>query len=109
MRRLGFFHRFDDRIDCYVVVSFGFRIAAARAEAHLDALGARGRDILADIVWPNRDRAMPAIDQHRQLDRGWTSALPNSRHRALHGPSAVYYVVNQNDGAVFDDEIFGAI
>src|ERR1700722_13408361 len=92
-----------------MVVRFGFRIAASRAEAHLDALGARGRDILADIVWPDRDGAMSTIDQDRQLDRGWTPALPDRRHRALHGPFAVNHVVDQDYRAVFDDEGFGPI
>src|ERR1700735_2546885 len=109
MRRLGFFHRFHDGIDRYVVVRFGFRIATACAEAHLDPLGTRGRDVLANVVWPNRERTMPAIDQYRQLARRWTPALPDRRHRALHGPSAVNHVVDQDYLAVFDVEILGAV
>src|ERR1700733_3081057 len=109
MRRLGFFHRFHDGIDRYVVVRFGFRIATACAEAHLDALGTRGRDVLANVVWPNRERTVPAIDQHRQLDRRGTPTLPDRRHRALHGPAAVNHIVDQDYRAVFDVEILGAV
>src|SRR5258708_9678559 len=54
----------------------------SRAEAHLHALGARGRDVFADVVWPDWNCAMPTIDQHRQLDRRRTPALPDHRHRA---------------------------
>src|SRR6202035_3309302 len=53
------------------------------------------------IVRTDRDGAMTAVDQNGELDRGRATALPQRRHRALHGPSAVDHVVDQHDRAIF--------
>src|ERR671927_539391 len=37
-------------------------------ELHLDALVARGRKVLADVVGTDRELAVPAVDQHGELD-----------------------------------------
>src|SRR5918999_4848018 len=37
-------------------------------ELHLDALGARGRKILADVVGPDGQLAVAAVDEHCKLD-----------------------------------------
>src|SRR5579862_6007570 len=48
---------------------------------------------------------MAAIDQHRELHRGGTSAAPQDVHRALYRPSAVEDVVDQHDHAPFGAEL----
>src|ERR671935_2566762 len=37
-------------------------------ELHLDALVARGRQVLADVVGADGELAVPAVDEHGQLD-----------------------------------------
>src|SRR5262245_66310476 len=57
LRLLGFFD--DDAV-----------LAIVLAQAHGHALAARGGQILADVVRADRQLAVAAIDEARQLDRG---------------------------------------
>ena len=97
-RGAPFLERLDHGVEDDAVVPPCSAVAApSRRETHLDAVGARGRDVLADVIGPDRDGAMAAVDQHRELDRRRPAALPQRGHRALHGPSAVDHVVDQHD------------
>src|SRR5436305_15268927 len=48
--------------DCDLVVSVEL------LDAHVDVLILRGRDVLADIRGLDRELAVPAVDQHCELD-----------------------------------------
>src|SRR5205823_2092347 len=98
-----------DRVDRHAIVRFALSVGGWRGQSHLHTLSARGRNIFAAVVRANRHYAMPAIEQHGELNRRRTAALPDRRHRTLHGPSAVYHVVHEHDGAILDIEIVGAI
>src|SRR5262245_21201070 len=43
--------------------------AVRLGETDVDLLAPRRRQILPDVVRPDRQLAMPAVDEHRQLDR----------------------------------------
>ena len=53
-------------------------------DAHVDALGARGREVLADVVGADRKLAVAAVDQHGELDR----ARAGRSRRARRSPRA---------------------
>src|SRR3954466_6048004 len=44
-------------------------------ELHLDALVARGRKVLADVVGPDRKLPVAAVDEHRELDPVWPAVV----------------------------------
>ena len=46
------------------------RLAVELRQAHLDKLAVRGGDVLADVVGADWELAVPAVDQHRELDGG---------------------------------------
>src|SRR5215469_410252 len=52
------------------------QVAAVRLlQEHLDAFGLGGGHVLADVVRPDRQLAVTAVDQHGQLDRAGPAEL----------------------------------
>src|ERR1700686_1676755 len=60
----------------------------------LDALRVRRGDVLSDVVGPDRQLAMAAIDQHRQLDGLRAAEVHQGVHRGSGGPAGVDTVTN---------------
>src|SRR5437660_6356832 len=71
-------------------------------EQHLDPLRARGGDVLADVVGPNRQLAMAAVDQDHQLDRPRAPELDQGVHRRAHGAAVPDDVVDQDHDLAVD-------
>src|SRR5487761_195538 len=63
----------------------------------LDPLGVRGRHVLADVVRADRQLAMAAVDQDRQLDRAWASEVHQRIHGRTRSASVVDDVVDEYD------------
>src|SRR5439155_24226079 len=56
-------------------------------EPDLDLLAPRGREILADVVGPDRQLAVAAVDQDGELDRLWPAEVDQRVHRGAHRPA----------------------
>src|SRR6266568_1089215 len=69
---------------------------------HLDALGVRGRHVLAHVVGADRQLAMAAVDEHRQLDRPRPAEIKQRVHRRARRASAVDHVVYEHDHLAID-------
>src|SRR5260370_9458202 len=69
---------------------------------HLDALGVGGGHVLADVVGSDRQLAMAAVDEHRQLDRARPAEVEQRVHRGPCGASAVDHVVYEHDHLAVD-------
>src|ERR1700682_4367209 len=52
----------------------------------LDSLGVRGGHVLPYVVRPDRKLAVPAIDEHGQLDRARASEIHQRVHGSAGGP-----------------------
>src|SRR5580704_10513803 len=61
----------------------------------LDALRVRGGHVLADVVGPDRQLAVAAVDEHRQLDRTGPSKVHQGVHRGARGAPMVDDVVDE--------------
>ena len=62
-----------------------------------DELLARGRDVLADVVGPDRQLAMAAVDEHGQADRLRPPEVDEGVHRGADRPARVQDVVDEHD------------
>src|SRR5580704_14463371 len=68
----------------------------------LDPLGVRGGDVLADIIRPDRQLAMSAVDEHRQLDGLRAPKVHQRVHRRARGPAVMDHVVDEDDDLAVD-------
>src|SRR5262249_50596767 len=66
-------------------------------ELHLDALGARGRKVLADVVGPDRELAMATVDENGQLDPVGTPVVEERLDRGPDRAARVEDVVDEHD------------
>src|SRR5712691_3681187 len=64
---------------------------------HLDALGVRGRHVLADVVGADRKLAVAPIDEHGELDRARPPEIHHRVHRGAGGAPMVDDVVDEDD------------
>src|SRR5919206_1533162 len=74
-------------------------------ELHLDALVARGRQVLADVVGADRELAVPAVDEHRELDAGRPAVVEERLDRGPNRPARVEDVVDEHDRLPFEREV----
>src|SRR5437660_484275 len=73
------------------------QVAAVRLlEQHLDPLRLGRGHVLADVVGPDGQLAMAAVDQHRELDRARPAELHQRVHRRAHGAAVPDHVVDQD-------------
>src|SRR5919199_6587184 len=66
-------------------------------ELHLDALVARGRKVLADVVGTDRELAVTAVDEHRQLDALGAAVVEQRLDRRPDRSAGVEDVVDEDD------------
>src|SRR6476660_3392008 len=71
-------------------------------DQHLDALVVSGGNVLADVVGPDGQLAVAAIDQHRELDGAGPSEVHQCVHRCARGAPMVDDVVDENDDLAVD-------
>src|SRR3954447_9860700 len=74
-------------------------------ELHLDALVARGREVLADVVGANRQLAVAAVDKHRKLDALGPAVLEERLDRGADRAAGVEDVVDEHDGPAVEREV----
>src|SRR5262249_22163528 len=74
-------------------------------ELHLDALGARGRKVLADVVGADRKLAVAAVDEHRELDARGAAVVEERLDRCADRAPRVEDVVDEDDGAAVEREV----
>ncbi len=74
-------------------------------DVHVDALIAGGRQVLADVVGPDRKFAMAAVDQHGQLDTGGAAVIEQHVDRGAGGAARVEDVIDDHDRAAVDREV----
>src|SRR5207249_4464592 len=88
---LGFF-------DHHAVVT----VVLAEPDGH--ALAPGGREVLADVVGANRQLAVAAVDQDRELDRPRPPEVDDGVEGSADGTAREEDVVHQDDGLVLDRE-----
>src|SRR5438309_3062719 len=66
-------------------------------DEHLDALRVGCGHVLADVIRTDRQLAVAAIDQHRQLDRPRPAEVHERVHRGAGSTAVVDDVVHQHD------------
>src|SRR6266545_5564141 len=74
-------------------------------ELHLDALVARGRKVLADVVGPDRQLAVAAVCEAGELDSGGAAVVEERVDRRSDGASRVEDVVHEDAGAPLEREL----
>ena len=74
-------------------------------DAHVDALVLRGRQVLADVVGADRQLAVAAVDEHRELDAGRAAEVEERVDRRAHRAPGVEHVVDDHDRAAVDREV----
>ena len=79
-------------------------LAVDLAQQHLDRFAARGRDVLADEVGADRQLAVAAVDQHRELDRARAAEVHERVERRAHGAAGEEHVVDQHHVPALDGE-----
>ena len=72
------------------------------APLHIDPFRERGRHILADKVWLDRQFAMTAVDQNGQLDPPGAAEIVQRIEGGSHGSSAKEHIIGQDDCAAGD-------
>jgi hypothetical protein len=78
------------------------RRAVGLGEQHDDRLAVCRRHVLADVVGPDRQLAVPAVDQHGQLHRARAPVLGQGVQRGAHGPAGEQHVVDEHDQPVVE-------
>src|SRR5260370_12547945 len=63
--------------------------AVLLGDEDLDALRVRGGDVLADVIGTDRQLAVAAVDEHRQLDRPRAPEVHPRLHRRSRQPPVV--------------------
>src|SRR3972149_1149184 len=91
LRRSG-----DRRDERYLVSAVHF------CEPHLDLLVAGGGHVLADVVGPDGELAVPTVDQHDKLDGLRAAQVHEGIERRADAPTGVEDVVHEDD-ALADD------
>jgi hypothetical protein len=71
-------------------------------EAHMHALGVAGRQVLADVVGPDRQLAVAAVDEHGQSHRARTAQIGERVEGCADGAPGVEHVVDEDDDLVVD-------
>src|SRR5262245_15688102 len=66
-------------------------------QLHADHLAARRRHVLADVVGADRQFAMAAIDDTRELDRARPAEVDQRVHGGANRPPRIEYVVDEHD------------
>ena len=74
-------------------------------ELHLDALVARGRQVLADVVGPDRQLAVAAVGEHGELDARRAAVLEQRVDRGADRAAGVEDVVDEDHGAPLELEV----
>src|SRR5258708_20010041 len=64
---------------------------------NVDPFRIRRGHVLADVVRADGQLAMASVDQHRQLDRAWSSEIHQCIHRRARCAAVVDDTVDQND------------
>ena len=72
--------------------------------AHVDALLAGGREVLADVVGSDRQLAVAAVGQHGELHARGAPVIEDRLDRGAHGAAGVEHVVDDHDRAPFERE-----
>ena len=80
--------------DAVVSVVFG--------ETHLDVLTARGGHVLADVVGAQRQLAVAAVDEHRELHGAGPADVAQGVERGAHRAAGVEDVVDEDDQRAVD-------
>src|SRR6202790_1485833 len=73
----------------------------------LDSLGVRGGHVLPHVIGPDRKLAVPAVDEHRQLDRARASEVHQRVHGGARGAAVMDHVVDQHDHLAVDGRHLG--
>src|SRR5260370_13459557 len=71
--------------------------AVLLGDEDLDALRVRGGNVLADVIGPDRQLAVAAIDEHRQLDRPRAPEVHERIHPGSGSPPRVNGIVPHPD------------
>ena len=75
------------------------------AQPHVDVLAARGRQVLADVVGPERQLAMAAVGEHGELHAVGAPVVEQRLDRGAHGATGEQHVVDDHDGQAGDVEV----
>ena len=78
--------------------------AVELGDAHVHALGAVGREVLADVVGADRQLAVAAVGQHGELDARRAAVVEQRVDRGAHGAAGVEHVVDEHDRVVLEPE-----
>ena len=71
-------------------------------ELHVDGLGQRGRQVLADVVGPDRQLAVTAVDEHRELHGAGPAEVGQRVERGPDGAAGEQHVVDEHDRLAVD-------
>src|SRR6266540_2498645 len=74
-------------------------------ELHLDALVARGRQVLADVVGPDRQLAVAAVDEDGELDPVGAAVVEERLDRGADRAAGVEDVVDEDDGLALERKV----
>ena len=74
-------------------------------EPHVDPLAARRRQVLADVVGADRQLAVAAVGEHRELDPLRAAVVEQRVDRGAHRAAGEEHVVDQDDGAAVEVEV----
>ena len=77
----------------------------ALLEADVDPLLARRRQVLADVVGADRQLAVAAVAEHRELDPARAAVVEERLDRGPHRAAGEEDVVDEDDGAVGEVEV----
>src|SRR6266852_128418 len=76
--------------------------AVLLGDEDLDAFRVRGRDVLADVVGPDRQLAVAAVDQHGQLYRARASEVHQRIHSGSRRAPVVDDIVDEDHNLAVD-------
>ena len=74
-------------------------------QAHVDPLPARRRQVLADVVGPDRQLAVAAVAEHGELHPLGPAVVEERLDRGAHGAAGEEDVVDEDDGAPGEVEV----
>src|SRR6266508_3380449 len=74
-------------------------------ELHLDSLAAGGREVLADVVGADRQLAVAAVGEHRQLHLGGPAVGEEGLDRGANGAARVEHVVDEDHRLPLEREV----
>src|SRR2546430_15228773 len=91
------FLRFRDQQDAVDLVHLD--------ELHLDALVARGRQVLADVVGTDRQLAVAAVDEDGELDPVGSAVVEEGLDRGANRPARIEDVVGEHGGLALEGKV----